>query len=60
MDNATLGDLLGRKAALEAIIGRIDVWLLIFGAIVVIGVAGLFLLSVGTRLSSLEGAAGTR
>jgi hypothetical protein len=32
--------LLAKKATLESILERIDVWLLVFGAIVVIGVAG--------------------
>jgi hypothetical protein len=37
---AVLDALLARKAELEAVLSRIDVWLLVFGIIVVIGVAG--------------------
>src|SRR5689334_429457 len=40
MPENTLNDLLSRKASLEGIIGNIDVWLLVFGMFVVIGVAG--------------------
>jgi len=40
MADATLDALLTRKEVLEGIISRIDVWLLVFGIFVVIGVAG--------------------
>lgn len=36
----TLDTLLARKAALDGAISRIDVWLLVFGILVVVGVAG--------------------
>jgi hypothetical protein len=40
MDNAALNALLSRKETLESTLGRIEFWALIFGVIVVIGIAG--------------------
>jgi hypothetical protein len=40
MDKATLDTLLSRKSDLEGLLSTIDIWLLVFGIFVVIGVAG--------------------
>ena len=48
MDNATLTALLSKREALEAALGRIEMWALIFGVIVVIGVAGESIFGVRT------------
>jgi len=40
MVNAPIDSLVSRRDALEALLSRIDMWLLIFGVVVVIGVAG--------------------
>src|ERR1700720_3658969 len=40
MDNAALDALLSKREALETTLGSIEFWALIFGVIVVIGVAG--------------------
>jgi hypothetical protein len=40
MDDSTFNALLSRKDALEAVLSKIEGWLLFFGIFVVIGVAG--------------------
>jgi hypothetical protein len=40
MDSATLETLVARKDALDGVLSKIDVWLLVFGIFVAVGVAG--------------------
>src|ERR1700687_114974 len=59
MDDATINSLLSRKEAIEAALSRIEVWLLIFGILVVLGVAGESLFGIrawwnNRKLQSLQ------